>query len=423
MADDRLLMLMPYRQFFAKAAAEGFRIHSIWDPRYQPAAYLDEIAELSEEMILADFRDERALRALVRETARRHEVAHVLHLGKEDSQLPVCEEARSLGLAPNPPGALAGINDKAAMRRLLRDHGLSPVRSIEVAAPEQAREAVRELGPPVVVKPTCLDGSRAVRLVRDVRDLDGWVTDLAAYGYSGPVLVEEYLRGDEFSVETFTVQGRHHVVGVTAKRLAPPPGFVEMGHVHPAPLPEPERAAIAEPVVALLDAAGYRFGPAHTEVILTAAGPRIVESQTRIGGDRIPLLVEIATGFDIEAAVFRALAGKPVRPGAATRTACVSFFDFGPGRVESVAGLEEAGRLAFVHELRLGFGPGDVLPPVVDSGSRHGHVVVEAASEKQANERTAVVRALLRVVVRPDDRPSSSAVSPSAGSSPPTDGK
>jgi biotin carboxylase len=277
------------------------------------------------------------------------------------------------------------------------------VRAVEAACPQEAQrllEAGLEL--PVVVKPTGLDGSRGVRLIEHASDVRAWAGELGAYGYRGPVLVEEYLRGPEFSVETVTTESRHHVVGITAKRLGPPPGFVEMGHVYPAPLPEADRAAIAELVVAFLDAAGYRFGPTHTEVILTAQGPRIVESQARLGGDRIPQLIEVASGFDIEAALFRALAGGPVDPGRAQRLGCISFFDLGTGRLRSVGGVDAIERLPFVHALKLKVRPGDVLRPVTDSQSRHGYVVIDAAAEEQAGERFGVVRALLQVVTHPE---------------------
>jgi biotin carboxylase len=86
----------------------------------------------------------------------------------------------------------------------------------------------------------------------------------------------------------------------------------------------------------MLNAAGYRTGPAHTELRLTPAGPRIIESQARLGGDRIPRLVELATGIDIERAVFAALAGRA--PGAPTRSdvAWIHYFALPPGVLCSV---------------------------------------------------------------------------------------
>ncbi len=406
MRNNRLLICMPYKQFVRKAVDAGFRVYSIWDPSLESAEYLQEVARLSEEMVLCDFSDETQLRHVVATMAARHDVAHVIHLGREATQLPVCEQAHALGLALNSPRSLVLLNDKSAMRRLLRERGISPMTTREADSPAEAQRLLRGAADlPVVVKPTQLDGSRAVRLIEQPSDVDAWIDELAACRYAGPVLVEEYLRGPEFSVETLTVHGQHHLVGITAKRLGSAPHFVEMGHVHPAPLRDEDRSAIAELVVAYLDATGYRFGPAHTEVILTAAGPRIVESQARIGGDRIPLLIELAGGFDIESAVFRALAGEPAKPRAAKRLGCVSFFDFGPGRVQALEGAEEVRRLPFVHALVLKFDRGDVLGPVSSSATRHGYVVIDAAHEREAAERLAAVQGLLRVVTTLNDGP------------------
>ena len=152
-----------------------------------------------------------------------------------------------------------------------------------------------------------------------------------------------------------------------------------------------------EELTAFLDAAGYTFGPAHTEVVHTADGPRIVESQARLGGDRIPTLIRIATGFDIEAAVFETLAGRPVAPAPAHAAGCVSFFRLPPGRIAAAGGVEQIAGLPFVHEVKFRFGPGDVLPVTRHSGSRHGYVVAEGPTPEAARQRAAEARALLWV--------------------------
>jgi biotin carboxylase len=400
----RILMVMPYRHLVRKAVNEGFAVYSIWDPKLMGDNKI-EVEELSEEVVYTDFADEAALRRCVTETALRHDVEHVLHLGWEDTQLPVAEEADALGLALNPPASLRAVNDKAVMRRLLAEHGLSTVRSVELASPDGVAGVLGEFDLPVVVKPTRLAGSRCVRLVSGDADLAAWADALAADGYHGPVLVEEFLRGKEFSIEALSVDGHHHVIGITAKQVTPLPLFVETGHLHPASLSPKDERAITELVTAFLDATGYRFGPTHTEVILTGTGPKIVESQARLGGDRIPLLVKVATGFDIEAAVFRALAGKPVEPVIASRVGCITYFQLRPGRLEMVTGLADIGELPYVHELGFPFSTGDLVPETVSSATRHGYVVFAAASAYQARERANLLRGRLRAVTSPEGAP------------------
>ncbi|MET9102237.1 ATP-grasp domain-containing protein [Streptomyces antibioticus] len=396
-ANNRLLMVQPYTQFVEKAVALGFEVWSIWDRTLQPASYLQGVEKVSKEMLWTDFSDEAALRRLVRETALAHDVGTLLHLGEEATMVAVAEEAEALGLALNPPEALRRLNDKAVLRELLAGHGLSPVRTALAATPDAVDAVLAGFGLPAVVKPTRLQGSTAVRLVTGPDDLDAWRRELTGHGYDGPVLVEEYLRGPEFSVETLTHDGRHLVVGITAKRKTPAPAFVETGHVFPAPLPEADAAAIGDLVTAVLDASGYRFGPAHTEVILTADGPRVVESQARLGGDRIPALIRLATGFDIEGAIFDLLVGGTVEPTPAERTAAISFFALPPGRITRLEGLAEIDALPHVHGVRFPFTEGDVLPETRHSGSRHGHVIVTGGTAEEAERLAAETKARLRV--------------------------
>ncbi|MEV6513809.1 ATP-grasp domain-containing protein [Streptomyces sp. NPDC051642] len=395
--NNRILMVQPYRQLVEKAVAAGFEVVSIWDPTLQSEDYLREVARDSRELLHADFTDEPALRALIREAALAHDVAHVLHLGKESTMLPAALEADALGLALNPPDAVRRLNDKAAMRALLAEHGLSPMRSAVINTPDEVPALLRDFGYPAIVKPTRLQGSAGVRLVRTPGELHSWQTELTTFAYDGPVVVEEFLDGPEFSVETLSAAGVHQIVGITAKQVTDGPLFVETGQLFPAPLPAETAVEMAELVTALLDAAGHRFGPAHTEIILTADGPRIVESQARLGGDRIPHLIRVATGFDIEAAIFEALAGRPFAPGAAERSAAISFFQLEPGRIERLEGEDTIRELAYVHDVRFPYGPGDELPVTVHSGSRHGFVVVEGADARETEERAGTAKELLRV--------------------------
>ena len=398
-----LVLITPFRQYASKAKEEGFTVCSIWDPRLESPEYLDVVAERSDEFILTDFTDHAGLRRVIRDAAVRLDARYVHHAGREDSMLLAYEVAEELGKAANPSSAVHLLNDKLAMRELLGRHGLSAVRYAAAPSWREVDALLDAFELPVVVKPTSLAGSRGVLLLHRRDELAGWGRLLDGYGYRGAVLVEEYLRGKEYSVETISAGGVHHVVGVTGKELAAPPLFVEMGHVHPAPVPAAMRAAMGELVVRLLTVAGYRNGPAHTEVIWTADGPRLVESQARVGGDRIFRLVELATGVDIERAMFTVLAGRePDLTPRWRRVARIGYFGFTAGVLESVSGLDEARALDFVADLHFPFDAGDRLPAVRDSKSRHGYVIVSGDTQSQAAGHLAAVRGLVRVEIKPE---------------------
>ncbi|MGK5113682.1 ATP-grasp domain-containing protein [Geodermatophilus sp. CPCC 205506] len=401
---------MPYRQLVRKAVEEGFWVAALWDPTLETPEYLDDVRAAADVMVLADFADGPGLRRTIRETAERFGVATIYHVGREETMLAAYEVAELLGAELNPATAVRLLTDKLAMRRHLADCGISAVRFAAAATRADVPAALAEVGLPAVVKPTALAGSRGVFLWRRAEDGAAWTELVDGFGCAGPFLVEEYLRGPEFSVETLSHHGRHQVVGVTEKQLGPPPLFVEVGHVHPARLPPDRRRAVEDLTTSFLTACGYRFGPAHTEVIWTADGPRIVESQARLGGDRIPRLVQLSCGLDIERAVFAALAGRLPARATHTATAEVRFVTLPPGRVDAVRGLQAARRLGGVDELTLRPRPGDVLTPVRDSRGRHGHVIVSGAGPEEATARLDEVLATIAVVVngvahRLDGRP------------------
>jgi biotin carboxylase len=400
-----LLLVMPYRAYLGKAKAEGFRVGAVWDPKVAAGIfgglaerYLADVRAGADAYWEADFDDPVAYERVLRTAAREFDADLLYHVGQEESMGLAALVAEDLGLAVNSANSVHRLNDKIALRQLFAEHGLAPVRYADAPDWRSARALLQGFDLPVVVKPTRLSGSRGVVLVHDLDEFEAWGAALDEMDYTGPVLVEEYLTGPEFSVETISVHGEHHVIGVTDKRLGAPPLFVEVGHAHPAPA-SVDAATIGALVVATLTVAGYRTGPAHTELRVTPSGPRIIESQARLGGDRIPRLVHLATGIDLERAVFAALAGRTPPARTTSRVAWIHYFSLPTGVLRSVEGLDAIRALPFVDELSFPFTPGDTVPVTVDWRTRHGFVVVSADSQDQAATRVAEAETLLRTSV------------------------
>ncbi|MFD3586362.1 phosphoribosylglycinamide synthetase [Streptomyces sp. NPDC058683] len=206
------------------------------------------------------------------------------------------------------------------------------------------------------------------------------------------------------SVETLTVNGTHHVVGMTAQRTTGPPHFLVTGYLHPAPLTDDEQKIIAAAVEERLTAGGYRFGPAHTQVALLPYGPRVVSCRPHLGADRIPLLVEIARGFDLEAAVFAGFRGeRPVVPKA-SQYAELGFFLLPEGRLETYTGTEDIAVTPWVRGARFPYTVGDRIAPVGDPRARRAYVVVEGSTPEVTRERVAKARQDLVADIRPTAR-------------------
>ncbi|WP_066981103.1 ATP-grasp domain-containing protein [Streptomyces sp. NRRL F-4489] len=254
------------------------------------------------------------------------------------------ETARRLNLPHMSPEAVRRCRDKLTTRRLLERAGVPSARFRHVHGADGARAAAAELGAPAVVKPRALAGSIGVTLAHDPDEAARAYEQAVAAAFPGlgaldGALVEEYLDGPEISVDCAVTGGRTTVVNVARKRLGFAPYFEETGHLvapwRHEPWADEVRAVVADAHTAL----GIRTGLTHTELRLTAGGPRVVEVNGRLGGDFIPLLGALATGLDpVLAAAEIALGRTPDLT--ATRDRCAEVRFLYPDRDGTVRHLD-----------------------------------------------------------------------------------
>jgi biotin carboxylase len=320
--------------------------------------------------------------------------------------------AEDLGLPWHSSRTVRWVRCKSAMRDRLAACGLDDTAHRLVADERDLAAFVREVAGPVVVKPDDASGSMGVTLIAGPSETAEALARVAAAGdwSDGGVLAEAALAGPQLSVECFGAGGRHTVVGTTLK-FSDPRTFVELGHVCPAPLAPATAEEVSRLVLAALDALEIGFGPTHTEVVLTPAGPRILETHVRLAGDDIPLLVRDVTGVDLEAStVAQVVTGGdgPLAPrpeGTRHEAAAVWFMACDQrGTVAAVRGEEEASALPGVVDCTVSVRPGDRVLPLGSSRDRIGAVRCAGADGDTAlrRARTAAARVSVLVEARRD---------------------
>ncbi len=307
------------------------------------------------------------------------------------------ETARALGLPHPDPEAVRAARDKATQRARLAAAGLPGPAFAAAGGPGEAVAAARQLGFPVVVKPVSGSGSIGVRRCDSPAAVEAAAAAILA-GTAGTglpaqdrVLVEGYLGGAEFSVETFD----DRVVGVTGKHLGPEPHFVETGHDFPAADPG---GALGAAAVAALRALGLGWGAAHTELRLTPAGPVVVEVNPRLAGGMIPRLVEEATGVDLIALLVARVAGdRPAPVATRARAASIRFLvATAAGRLAGVAGVDAARRVPGVVEVGVTARAGQEVLVRGSFQDRLGYVLATDPAGAAAARSAAAGLALLR---------------------------
>ncbi|GGT14419.1 ATP-grasp domain-containing protein [Streptomyces purpureus] len=204
----------------------------------------------------------------------------------------LCEE---LGTAAgNSAATTVWRRDKYAMHERLREVGLPHARQIRTAERDAAAAWLSAHGSyPVVVKPldsSCSDGVQvcdslghalaAFDSLLGRRNLIGRVND--------EILVQEYLSGTQYFVNTVSWDGEHYVSDIWRLERRPRPGgafLFESMTLRPSD--GEVETALRTYTVAALDALGFRHGAAHCEVMWTPDGPVLVEANARLMGASI----------------------------------------------------------------------------------------------------------------------------------------
>ena len=287
--------------------------------------------------------------------------------------------AERLGLARNDPGRSAARRDKYEMAQALRRAGVRHAEQFRCADQEDAVAwARRRAGHPVVVKPLAGSGSVGVEICtgdEQVRKAAEAVLGSATmYGETNTeVLVQSYLDGPEYAVDMVSCGGKRYLGGVWLTHKHRAGTHLVYDHKTLLASDEPPVPDLTSYVDSVLDALGIRFGPAHAEVILTPAGPTLVEVGARLSGSEHPTFHDLATGrnqADLTALAYCRPHEFPTgRTYTRRRAAAVHYgaTDLS-GTVRSVdhAVLDEIRAMDTVHDVHLKYREGDHLRPTVD---------------------------------------------------------
>ncbi|MEU6815476.1 ATP-grasp domain-containing protein [Streptomyces sp. NPDC046860] len=329
----------------------------------------------------------------------------------EFQQRRVAELAAECGFIGHSVETAQLLTDKFRQRQALATAGTQVTRVALVASVDDVEQAAEIVGFPAVLKPR--RGAAAARTCR-VDSLEQCLAAVADFAdHPDSVFVLEQLLvgdplaagpewGDFVSVESLVHDGDVQHVCVTGKQpLAPP--FRETGDLMPSTVPTALEDRIVRLTGDALRALGVRHGVCHTEIKLTADGPRIIEVNGRMAGYASHLLHR-ATGFNLTEAVLELALGRRVDiPVLHWNQLYWSRFVLPPmeaSRVISVAPLEKLAALPGVQSLDILATPGqsvdwrhgthDMLAILHATASTHDEVLSLISQTEQAARESCV---------------------------------
>ncbi|GGU81679.1 hypothetical protein GCM10010260_12670 [Streptomyces filipinensis] len=316
----------------------------------------------------------------------------------------------------NVPALSSARRHKGDMAEAVAASGLATIRTLCTATPESVPEWIARSGlegADLILKPAKSAGTDGVTMAPGGA---GWSE--AFHGIIGAtnclglrneeVVVQECVTGTEYVIDTFSVDGRHDILDVARYGKVKNAGNIAVYESLEYVSPEvPEYAALARYTRDVLDALGIRFGPAHTEVMLTPAGPVLIETGARLGGGGMPISAEAATGDNGIRRLIEYLGDAPYlhRDYALRRAVMIVFLLIrAAGRIKGAHLYEEIEELVSCGGLHVDVRDGDEVQPSSDlvRSLNYGFVFLSHEDAKQVHADYAAIREIEdRITIEP----------------------
>ena len=276
--------------------------------------------------------------------------------------------------------------DKGEMIKAFAEHGVEHPWFYIAKNRGEFDEILKKISFPCIMKPTDNSGSRGVVLANNLSELQSYYSYTEDSSRSGAVIIEEYMKGQEVSVEIIVLDGVPHVLAVTDKLTTGAPHFVEMGHSQQSAIGKEDVEKTKDLACRAVKAVGIACGPAHVEIMLTEDGPKMVELGARMGGDCITThLVPLSTGIDMIEATIRIACGETpdIKPKF-DRGSAIRYFDVPCGTITEISGVDEARAIDGVKEISFVKGVGDNSGKIGSSTDRVGFVIAQSENAPKA---------------------------------------
>jgi len=181
------------------------------------------------------------------------------------------------------------VKDKYMVRKFLKENGIQSIpQFFEIKQIEDLEKIKDQILFPVIIKPSMGLGSLFVYKIENYDELKEKCAIVIKNSFNKKALIETYINGKEYGVESFVYQGKIHVLAIMEKLMTSNQYRVELGHCTPPDISYELEINIQNEVKKIISALKLSYGPVNMDIIVDKNNkPYIVDIGARMGGNAI----------------------------------------------------------------------------------------------------------------------------------------
>lgn len=321
--------------------------------------------------------------------------------------------SEQLGLPGNPVIAAEATRNKYELRKRLASSGLPAPEVNLFDANEDPHALVKQVSFPCVLKPTFLYASRGVMRADDTdsfvysfNTIRGILSELTVVKLGGElaqhILVEDYIPGNEVSLEGILQNGKLHVLALFDKPdPMEGPYFPETYYVTPSRLPTEIQSEVQQNVQDGAQALGLSRGPVHAELRLNQNGIFIVEIAARSIGGYCSKVLRFEDDHSLESVILQQALGRDIS-GISREKMSAGVMMIPPpaeGILSEIKGLQTARSIKGIEEVLISIPVGQKLGVLPQTAQYLGFIFARGESPERVERSLREAYSMMEFVI------------------------
>lgn len=231
------------------------------------------------------------------EYAKEMKIDAVITGATDYSVLTVSHISQELGLNGIKYDIAKIIKDKYLVQEILFKEKISDKKCYQISKDDDYYKVLEQVKYPVIVKPCDGSGSRGVSKVYAKEMLENAIKEAVDSSVSQKCIVEPFVVGDEYGVESFVYNEEVYNLIVMKKLMTKEPYYAELGHTNS--MDENINRKINEKVNKIIKTLGVNYGSVNMDLIVSGDDIYMVDIGARMGGNLIGShIIPLSKGID-----------------------------------------------------------------------------------------------------------------------------